>query len=198
MATGPQPGLGLGASTDDILAAYRALSSFAVIAIPSLTTGLLTLPAGGNPYTIVHAAIATESGEVRGTGLIANTDGTLTATRDMFGVRVTCTLVGFLPTTDTIVVGIGIGDPENIPGAPGVQEGENYVSRLRCSRTGTGSTREITWDFSVSPVGKSTTDTDVYGIKAGDKIFPVVWTTENDDAELQIAELIFAVEELVV
>ncbi|KQA29528.1 hypothetical protein F546_05295 [Vibrio paracholerae 877-163] len=78
----------------------------------------------------------------------------------------------------------------------GSQVLENYVSRFRCARIGDGSGDEVTWDLYVSPVGKSTTDVQVNGIKSGDKIFPVIWTQESDSAQLSIEELIFTVEEI--
>ncbi|QAY01968.1 hypothetical protein VpaJT1_39 [Vibrio phage VpaJT_1] len=186
-------------TTQDFATQYRALRSFAGIAIPAGTNPVFNVVSEGTagaPYNIMHLNIATEGGEIRGNAFVANTDGTLTANRDMFGISVCLNAVATFPGTDNVVVGIGIGDPTAIPTTPGTQVGENYVSRFRCAREGSGSGDEVTWDLNVQPVGKSTTMVEIYGVKLGDKIFPVIWTQEADDSSVTFNELIFTIEEI--
>lgn len=181
-----------------IIDAYRSLRSFAGISKPSGTIQF-NVPSDGNsqpPYPIVHLNVATQGGEIRGSAFTANSDGTITANKSMFAVIVNINMIARFSSNDNVVVGIGIGDPNSIPSSPGSQVLENYVSRFRCARVGDGSGDEVTWDLYVSPVGKSTTDVQVNGIKSGDKIFPVIWTQESDSAQLSIEELIFTVEEI--
>lgn len=185
-------------STQQIIDAYKSLRSFAGISKPPGTIPF-SVPSDGNsqpPYPITHLNVATQGGEIRGNAFTANSDGTITANKDMFAVIVNINVIARFSSSDNVVVGIGIGDPSSIPGSPGSQVLENYVSRFRCARVGDGTGDEVTWDLYVSPVGKSTTDAQVNGIKAGDKIFPVIWTQESDSAQLSIEELIFTVEEI--
>lgn len=178
---------------------YRKFRSFAAIAIPELTQVEFTVVSNGvagAPYNIMHIPSATEGGEVRGDAFTANSDGTISIKKDMFACSVCLNAVALTASNDNVVIGIGIGDPAQIPTTPGSQVGENYVSRFRCAREGSGVGDEITWDLTVSPVGKSTTELQVFGLKEGDKIFPVIWTQEADNAVMQIRELIFTVEEI--
>lgn len=194
----PRRGGGAGDIQQQIIDAYKSIRSFTGISKPSGTIRF-NVPSDGNsqpPYTITHLNVATQSGEIRGSGFTANSDGTITANKDMFAVIVNINMIARFSSSDNVVVGIGIGDPNSIPNLPGAQVLENYVSRFRCARVGDGSGNEVTWDLYVSPVGKSTTDIQVNGVKTGDKIFPVIWTQESDSAQLSIEELIFTVEEI--
>lgn len=185
-------------SISQIVEAYKSLRSFAGISKPSGTIQF-NVPSDGNsqsPYPITHLNVATQGGGIRGNGFTSNSDGTITANKDMFAVIVSINMIARFSSNDNVVVGIGIGNPNSIPNSPGTQVLENYVSRFRCARIGDGSGDEVTWDLYVSPVGKSTTDVQVSGVKAGDKIFPVIWTQESDSAQLLIEELIFTVEEI--
>lgn len=184
--------------SEQIIDAYKALRSFAGIAMPTSTQTQFTVVSNGSgaPYNIMHLDFATDGGEVRGNSFTANSDSTITVNKDMFAAVVSLNMIARFSSNDNVVVGIGIGNPAQIPQLPGQQAGENYVSRFRCARVGDGSGDEVTWDLHVTPVGKSTTDIDVYGLKAGDKIFPVVWTQEGDNAQLDVEELIFTVEEI--
>lgn len=187
-----------GALQQQIIDAYESLRSFSGIAKPLGTTEF-TVQSDGNtapPYLIQHLNLATGGGEVRGTAFTSNTDGTITVNKDMFAASVNINMIARFATSDNVVVGIGIGDPTQIPNLPGSQVGENYVSRFRCARVGNGSGDEVTWDLYVAPVGKSTTDVEVNGLKVGDRIFPVIWTQEADSASLKVEELIFTVEEI--
>lgn len=150
----------------------------------------------GAPYNIMHLNVANIAGDIRGEAFTANTDGTITVNKDMFGALVIINLVAKFSGSDYVVVGIGIGDPNSIPQNPGEKIGENFVSRFRCASVGEGNSDEVSFNLSVLPVGKSTTGIEVNGLKAGDKIFPVVWTQESDNAQLEISELIFLVEEI--
>lgn len=185
-------------SSQQIIEIYKQLRSFAGISMPSNTTTTFNVVSNGEvpPYNIMHLDFATIGGEVRGSGFTANADSTISVNKDMFAAVVNINMIARFSSSDNVVVGIGIGDPSQIPQLAGQQVGENYVSRFRCARVGDGSGDEVTWDLHVTPVGKSTTDIDVYGLKAGDKIFPVVWTQERDNATLNVEELIFTVEEI--
>lgn len=194
--TDPQGNRGLISSV--VIAVYKFFRSFAGIASEQNSQTLFTVVSGGsgNPRNIMHLSFATEGGEVRGSAFTANTDGTITVNRSMFGAVVNLCAIGRFASNDNVVIGIGIGNPAQIPNVIGQQIGENYVSRFRCARQGDGSGDEVTWDLHATPVGKSTTDVNVYGLKSGDKIFPVIWTQEADNSEILFEELIFTVEEI--
>lgn len=187
-------------SDQQIIEVYQQLRSYAGIAKPNPTVPVVVnVPADGSigaPYNIIHLNIATEGGVVRGNAFTTNTDGTITSNIDMFGATVGINAVGVFSGNDNVVIGIGIGNPAQIPTSPGAQVGNNYVSRFRCAREGADINDEVTWDLYVAPVGKSTTEIDVFGIKAGDKIFPVIWTQETDAASVSFREMIFTVEQI--
>lgn len=186
-----------GLTETEVIALYSKLRSFAGISKPNLTPQNITLaPASGSNYSIQHVALATTGGAIRGEAFTVNTDGTITANRSMFAVAVTCMMVGSWANTDNIVLGIGVGNPAQIPTQPGVQVGENYVSRFRDGSVGQGGSRECVLATPYEPVGKSTTEIEVYGIKAGDKLFPVMWTQEGDSASVSVIDLIFTVQEI--
>lgn len=150
----------------------------------------------GAPYNIMHLNVANVAGDIRGESFTANADGTITVNKDMFSVLVVVSLVAKFAISDHIVVGIGVGDPSSIPQNPGEQVGENFVSRFHCSGVGEGNSDEVSFEMNVFPVGKATTEIEVNGLKVGDKIFPVIWTQEADNAQLSISELLFVVEEI--
>ncbi|EKZ9178126.1 hypothetical protein RFA54_001581 [Vibrio vulnificus] len=181
-----------------IIQAYKSLRSFAGIAMTTQVQPVqFTVVSGGAGATnIMHLNIADSGGEVRGNAFTGNSDGTITVNKSMFAAVVNICAIARFASNDNVVVGIGIGDPLQIPSSPGVQVGENYVSRFRCARVGDGSGDEVTWDLHATPVGKSTTAIEVFGLKQGDKVFPVIWTQEADDALIEISELIFTVEEI--
>lgn len=192
-----QGGGGGGLSEAEVLDLYAELRSFAGIAKPNPTPQNITLPAAsGATYSIQHVSLATGGGEVRGSAFTAGTDGTITVNRDLFAVSVTCMMVGSWDNTDNIVLGIGIGDPAQIPTQPGVQIGENYVSRFRDGSVGQGGAREVVLSTPYEPVGKSTTEVNIYGVKSGDRLFPVMWTQESDSAQVSIRDLIFTVQSI--
>lgn len=181
-----------------VVSVYRKLRSFAGIAKPNLTPNQISLPGvtTQGQFHIVHANMATSGGEIRGSDFSVNQDGTITANKNMFAVAVTCMMVGTWDVNDTVVLGIGIGSPTQIPTRPGIEVGANYVSRFRFGGTGLGANREVTLATPYEPVGKSTTSIDVNGIHAGDKLFPVLWTQETDAATISIIDLIFTVQEI--
>ena len=187
-------------SDQQIIEVYKQLRSYAGIAKPNPTVGVVVNVASigtiGPQYDIQHLSIATGGGTVRGSAFTTNTDGTITSNINMFGVTVGINAVGIFDSADNVVIGVGVGNPAQIPNTPGLQVGENYVSRFRCAREGAGPNDEVTWDLYVAPVGKSTTVIDIFGIKAGDKIFPVIWTQEADAASVSFRELIFTVEQI--
>lgn len=196
---------GTGGSGGDIqqqiIDAYKSLRSFAGLALsdPLNTTVAITLPAANvnGTYTIIHLAVATEGGEVRGTAFTTNSDGTITCNKDMFAVSVTCYAKAEYGTNSDVVLGIGIGNPSQIPNKPGLQVGENYVSRFQYSSFGRGNNRPVTLLTPYEPVGKSTTEINVNGVKAGDKLFPVMWTTDTGGSvSLNLTDLIFTVQEI--
>ena len=150
----------------------------------------------GAPYNIMHLNVANVAGDIRGEAFTANTDGTITVNKDMYAALVIVNLVAKFAKSDHVVVGIGVGDPTAIPQNPGEQVGENFVSRFRSASVGEGNGSEVSFELSVLPVGKSTTAPEVNGLKAGDKIFPVIWTQEADNSQLSISELLFLVEEI--
>lgn len=192
----PQMG---GLTRDQVIELYAQLRSFAGMAKPNLTPQPINLPpaVGGN-YSIQHVALATSGGEIRGDAFTVNNDGTITANRSMFAVSVSCMMVGTWANTDNIVLGVGIGNPAQIPTLPGVQVGENYVSRFRDGAVGQGAARECVLSTPYEPVGKSTTEINIYGVKSGDGLFPVMWTQEPDSAGVSVIDLIFTVQEIAV
>ncbi len=185
-----------GVTTQQVIDIYRSLRSFAGIAKPTGAPVTVNLPAAvGATYAIQHLTVATVGGEIRGEAFEVG-PSYITATRDMFAVAVTCMLVGTWSNSDNTVLGIGIGNPLAIPTQPGVEVNGNYVSRFRDSAVGQGGSREVTLATPYEPVGKSTTGVDVYGVKAGDKLFPVAWTQETDQNTISVIDLIFTVQEI--
>ncbi|ASV42102.1 hypothetical protein [Vibrio phage JSF13] len=185
----------------EIIDAYKSLRSFAGIALPDPlnTTTSVTLPAANvnGTFSIIHLAAATEGGGVRGSSFTANTDGTITCNKDMFAVSVTCYAKAKYGTNSDAVLGVGIGNPTQIPNKPGLQVGENYVSRFQYSSFGRGNNRPVTLLTPYEPVGKSTTELNVDGVKVGDKLFPVMWTTDTEGSvTLTLTDLIFTVQEI--
>lgn len=185
----------------DVIDIYRSLRSFSGIALPDPenTTVAVTLPLspGDGTFNIIHLNAATEGGDIRGDGFTVNNDGTITSDKDMFAVAVTCYAKCEFGQNENVVLGIGIGDPTQIPNKPGLQIGENYVSRFEFSTFGGGNNKPISLVTPYKPVGKSTTQIEVYGIKTGDKIFPTMYTTETSaNVSLILQDLIFTIEEI--
>lgn len=115
----------------------------------------------------------------------------------MFAVSVTCYAKAKYGTNSDAVLGVGIGNPTQIPNKPGLQVGENYVSRFQYSSFGRGNNRPVTLLTPYEPVGKSTTELNVNGVKVGDKLFPVMWTTDTEGSvTLTLTDLIFTVQEI--
>ncbi len=193
----PQPDAP-GLTRQDVLDIYRDIRSFAAIAKPDTTPSSISLPGVSAPgqFHIVHLNKAIAGGEIRGDGFTANADGTITANRDMFAMSVTCMMIGTWDVNDNVVLGIGIGDPLQIPSQPGVQVGDNYVSRFRFDAVGQGGSRQVTLATPYEPVGKSTTELSQFGVKTGDRIFPVLWTQETDSATVNVHDVIFTVQEI--
>lgn len=184
-----------------VIDAYKELRSFAGIALPDpLNTNVaVTLPAANvnGTFSIIHLGAATDVGEVRGSAFTANSDGTITCNKDMFAVAVTCYAKAEYGLNSDAVLGVGIGNPAQIPNKPGLQVGENYVSRFQYSSFGRGNNRPVTLLTPYEPVGKSTTELDVFGVKSGDKLFPVMWTTDTGGSvAVNLTDLIFTVQEI--
>lgn len=185
----------------DVIDIYRSLRSFSGIALPDPenTTVAVTLPlsAGDGTFNIIHLSAATEGGDIRGDSFTVNNDGTISCNKDMFAIAVTCYAKCEFGQNENIVLGIGIGDPAQIPNKPGLQVGENYVSRFEFSTFGGGNNKPVSLVTPYKPVGKSTTEIEIYGVKVGDKIFPTMYTTETAaNVNLNLLDLIFTVEEI--
>lgn len=197
MSKGPQPGFGFTKSL--VIEAYKELRSFAAISYDNVNPTSFTVTssgAEGPPYNIQHLDLASAGGEVRGSAFTANSDGTISVNKDMFACSVDMLLVGNLSISDNVVLGVCVGSPSSIPNEPGVVSSGSYVSRFRYNSKGEGINRETTWLISAQPIGKSTTELEINGLKAGDKIFPVLWTQESSDASLFVVDLIMSVEEI--
>lgn len=183
----------------EVIDIYKSFRSFSGIAMPVGVTQSIELPAAASEssFSILHLPFATEGGEIRGDAFTANSDGTITCNKDMFAISVTCYANLEYVSSKNVVVGIGIGDPLQIPTFPGNQVGENYVSRFQFSSYGNGINKPITTTLTVEPVGKSTTQIEQFGVKSGDKIFPTIYTTNSPaSVDVDVKDLIFTIQEI--
>lgn len=156
----------------------------------------VTLVGTPDPASVnmLHLSLANLPANFSGTFLTANNDGTITVNNNVLAFKITCMAVCRYPTSDNIVLGIGIGDPTTLPTAAGTSTGTlpagTYASRFRDASKGEGTARTVTLQTPYFPVGK----TRELGAQAGDKVFAIMWTEETDNASVVFDDLIFAVE----
>ncbi|MGI4991022.1 hypothetical protein ACRXCV_00200 (plasmid) [Halobacteriovorax sp. GFR7] len=179
---------------------YGGKDSLAGISLPTGLTELertITLVATADPLvaiTPVHVTIADVPDQFKGDSLTANGDGTITVNRDVLALAVTSMCTARFASNSNVVLGVGIGDPANMPSMAGtstaVLPDGTYLSRFYDNTRGQGNTRQVTFQTPYYPVSK----TGVIGAKEGDKVFPVLWTQENANTSVIVDELIFTVE----
>lgn len=161
--------------------------------LPELDRTYVLPAAVGGSVSMVHIDAVQQPGQYGTKVLTANTDGTLTVDSDILAFKITCMAVCRYPVADNVILGIGIGDPANLPSEPGTSTDilplGTYVSRFRDASKGEGA-RSVTLKTPYFPVGKELTR----GALAGDKVFPVMWTEEGDASTVVIDDFIFVVE----
>lgn len=142
----------------------------------------------------VHVGFISVADQFSGGLLTANNDGTITVNSDLLAFKITCMGIERFASNANVALGIGIGDPANLPTLPGGSTGVlplgTYISRFRDNARGEGTSRQVTLQTPYFPVGKTRT----LGAKAGDKIFVVAWTQESADTTVIFDDCIFAVQ----
>jgi hypothetical protein len=188
------------------ISAWRSLNSLAATAKsdnPQLHP--FTIPASEGyvdwEYSMVPL-ILTEmaGGEVRGEAFTVRDQGVIACNKDMYAVEVELIMVGNWPTNRNVVIGVGIGDIHYLSSGDVLLPGEEglpvYISRFIAASAGRGDNRDVTLSISAQPVGRSTTDIEVSGVKAGDLIFPVIYAEEDTPTGITVKDLIFVVREI--
>lgn len=138
-------------------------------------------------------------GEVRGEAFRVRESGFIECRKDMYAVAVELILVGNWPANKNIVVGIGVGDPYYLTGnimMPGEDNLPAYISRFVAAGAGRGDNRDVTLSVSAQPVGRGTTELNVFGVRDGDMLFPVIYAEEDTNTLIQIKDVIFVVREI--
>jgi len=92
--------------------------------------------------------------------------------------------------SDNIVIGIGIGDPTDLPSMAGsTTAGGTYVSRFVDDNRGEGASRDVTFQLPYFPVGKTSTN----AAAQGDELFIVAWTEETDNSVVTFEDMIITI-----
>lgn len=137
--------------------------------------------------------------KIRGRQFRGRGDGTIECLKDMYAVSVDLVLVGNWEPSANIMVGIGIGDPAALEGTVTLagEEGQAvYISRFIASSAGKGYGRDTTVNIHAQPVGRLALNLGEYGVRAGDKIFPVIYVEDIVATQIQIKDLVFVVKEI--
>jgi hypothetical protein len=137
-----------------------------------------------------HISIAKLAGSVSiGTGISVNTvNGTFNVLKDLEFIEITVMARALFANADNIVLGIGVGDPTDLPILAGTQTvGGTYVSRFIDAHRGEGANREVTFQLPYFPVGRAAS----LAASSGDELFLVGWTEETDDATVTFNDIIF-------
>lgn len=138
-------------------------------------------------------------GEVRGDAFRVQERSFIECRKDMYAVAVELIMIGNWPTNRNIVIGVGVGEPayltDNIM-TPGESDLPAYISRFVSAGAGRGNNRDVTLSISAQPVGRGTTELNVFGVRAGDVLFPVIYAEEDTSTLIQIKDLIFVVREI--
>lgn len=153
----------------------------------------ILLPGTSDPeisVNIVHIDIAKLPLSINvGTALSLNaTNGSLNVLEDVDAIQSAAFCRASYSSLDNVVVGIGVGDPNNLPSLPGQQTGSTFVSNFVEARRGEGTIprRQVTFQLPYFPVGKTGSNPAL----AGDQIFLCAWTEENDDANVRFDHII--------
>lgn len=184
-------GTSSGGSTPDTFAQSVAGQS----ADPAATDASKTVALTGTalPDTLVNMVLApfVNIGVIiEGDAFTVNLDGSITCNYDMGLIEVSCMVKARYSSSDTANLGVGIGDPLNLPTVTGVTNASGtYVSRFVDSKRGEGTTRNQTMALNYFAVGKSQT----IAAFAGDKIFPVLWTEGSGAVSIICKDFIFAI-----
>lgn len=156
----------------------------------------LTITGSALPDTLVNMVLAPFVNigvTIAGDAFTPNVDGTITCNYDVGLIEVSVMAKTRFSSSDTATLGIGIGDPLDLPAVPGVlTAGGTYVSRFIDSRRGEGASRNQTFALNYFAVGK----TQAIAANAGDKIFPVFWTEGSGAVSVICKDFIFAIKAL--
>lgn len=137
--------------------------------------------------------------KIRGRQFRGRGDGTVECMKDMYAVSVDLVLVGNWEPSTHVMVGIGIGDPSELEWTV-THAGENvqavYISRFIASSTGKGHGRDTTVNINAQPVGRLALNLGEHGVRAGDRIFPVIYIEDTVAKQIQIKDLVFVVREI--
>lgn len=138
-------------------------------------------------------------GEVRGDAFRVLERSFIECRKDMYAVAVELIMVGSWPANRNIVICVGVGEPQYLAGnavTPGEDGLPVYISRFVSAGAGRGNNRDVTLSVSAQPVGRGTTELNVFGVRAGDILFPVIYAEEDTNTLIQIKDLIFVVREI--
>lgn len=195
----------------------QLLTEIGVKAVWSELNSMAAVAKGDNPgldsFVVLESPMYTEweykmlpldaavmvGGEVRGNAFRVRERSFIECRKDMYAVAVELIMVGNWPANRNIVIGVGVGEPtyltDNImmPGEDGLPA---YISRFVSSGAGRGDNRDVTLSISAQPVGRGTTELDVFGVRAGDILFPVIYAEEDTNTLITIKDLIFVVREI--
>lgn len=152
----------------------------------------VTLTGTSDPLVSVNMhqiQIANQGVVFSGRALTPQSDGSFLVNRNVRWFDVSVIAVSRYASNAIITLGVGIGDPSDLPALPGTNLNDAYVSRFRNVKRGEGVTRRATLITSASPVGK----TRELGAAIGDYIFPVMWTEESSDTDVIFDDFIFSV-----
>lgn len=156
----------------------------------------ITATGTATPDTVVNMVLApfvNVGAVIDGVDFTPNLDGSITCNSDMGLIEVACMVNCHYSASDTVVLGIGVGDPLDLPVLPGLTSvGGTYVSRFVDAKRGGGNSRNQTLALNYFAVGRTQT----IAANAGDKIFPLLWTEDTGPVSVVCNDFIFAIRAL--
>lgn len=170
----------------------------AISANLSLNDAARTVDVAGNalPLTSVIMSIVpfvTVTEDIKGTLFTANPLGYIDVNADAGLIEISCEAKGRYGSNDSLILGVGIGDPSSLPLLAGANpNATTYVSRFSNAKRGEGANRTQSLSLNSFAFGRE----QIVGAKAGDKIFPVLWTEQPLGLSVIISDLIFVVKSI--
>lgn len=176
----------------------KSESVAAISADLSLSDAARTLAVAGNalPLTSVIMSIipfVTVTEDIKGSLFTANPLGYIDVNADVGLIEISCEAKGRYVSNDSLILGVGIGNPATLPSLAGVNpNATTYVSRFSNTKRGEGTNRTQSLSINSFAFGRG----QIVGGKTGDKIFPVLWTEQALAVSVIISDLIFVVKSI--
>lgn len=178
-----------GAEKTSSTPSMSALSADLLTSDASRTVSVLGSALPDTSVNMILAPFVNVIENISGDAFTPNTDGTISVNADVGLIEVSIMVKARFSSSDTVTLGVGIGDPLSLPSLPGVIGGLTYVSRFIDSRRGEGATRNQTLSLNHFAVGRTQT----IAANTGDKIFPVFWTESATPVSVICKDFIFVI-----